>query len=48
MKTLREMNYQGDFVLEAHHQMRETTDEALWNRYLKEMMDASRQLIAMV
>lgn len=47
MKTLREMDYQGDFVLEAHHQMRETTDEALWTRYLSEMMEASKRLMAM-
>ncbi len=47
MKTLREMDYKGDLVLEAHHQMRETTDEVLWDRYLKEMMDASKQLLAM-
>ena len=47
MQTLKEMDYKGDFVLEAHHQMRETTDEALWDRYLGEMMDASRKMLAL-
>lgn len=45
IRTLREMGYKGDFVLEAHHQMRETTDEAEWARYLKEMMDASHKIL---
>lgn len=45
MKMLREIHYKGDFVLEAHHQMRETTDEALWDRYLREMLETSQKLI---
>ncbi len=44
--TLREMNYQGEFVLEAHHQMLEAADDrALQNQLLAEMIEVSNKIM---
>ena len=44
--TLREMNYKGEFVLEAHHQMLEVADDPeKQNKLLAEMLEVSNRIM---
>ena len=44
--TLREMDYKGEFVLEAHHQMLEVADEPeKQEKLLREMLDVSNKIL---
>lgn len=44
--TLRKMNYKGEFVLEAHHQMLEAEgDEEKQNRLLAELLEVSNKIM---
>lgn len=45
--TLREINYKGDFVLEAHHQMLDAPDEETRTQLLAEMMEVSNRIMQM-
>lgn len=45
METLRTMNYQGDFVLEAHHQTQEASSEEERMALLIEMREAVEQIL---
>ncbi|MBR5280020.1 MAG: sugar phosphate isomerase/epimerase [Clostridia bacterium] len=45
MQTLREMNYTGDFVLEAHHQTQEASSEEERMALLVEMRKAAERII---
>lgn len=46
--TLREMDYKGEFVLEAHHQMIDAADDIeLQNRLMREMLEVSHKILAL-